>query len=84
MLSAAYVRSRRFHRRGRGVVERVLSRLAERETANEADLLSYLLFDGPFARELIDLGRRDARQRHDQIASFLSTAIDRAGAGAAA
>jgi NTE family protein len=83
-LSAAYVRSRRFRGRRRSVVEHVLARLAERETANEADLLSYLLFDGPFARELIDLGRLDARQRHDEIATFFRTIIESRAAGAAA
>ncbi len=83
-LSAAYVRSRRFRGRGRGVVQHVLSRFAERETANEADLLSYLLFDGPFAQELIDLGRRDARQRHDQIVSFFRPVIESRADGAAA
>ncbi len=69
-LSADYVRSRSFQARNLGFVERILARLADRESAQEADLLSYLLFDGPFARELIDLGRRDARQRHDQIVGF--------------
>jgi len=83
-LSAAYVRSRRFRGRRRGVVEHVLARLAERETANEADLLSYLLFDGPFAQELIDLGRRDARQQHDQIVSFFRPVIESRAAGMAA
>jgi len=83
-LSAAYVRSRRFRRRRHNVVERVLSRLAERETANEADLLSYLLFDGPFASELIDLGRRDARQRHAQIVRFLGEVIEARAPEAAA
>ena len=83
-LSAAYVRSRRFRGRGRGIVQHVLGRLAERETANEADLLSYLLFDGPFARELIELGRRDARQRHEQIVGFFRAVIASRAAGAAA
>jgi NTE family protein len=69
-LSAAYVRSRSFRARSLGFVERILARLAERESAQEADLLSYVLFDGPFARDLIELGRHDARQRHDQIVGF--------------
>jgi len=69
-LSAAYVRSRSFRARNVGFVERILARLAERESAQEADLLSYLLFDGAFAGELIELGRHDARQRHDQIVGF--------------
>lgn len=83
-LSAAYVHSRSFRGRRHGFIERVLSRLAERESANEADLLSYLLFDGPFARELIELGRRDARQRHDQIAGFLRALVESRTAGVAA
>jgi NTE family protein len=69
-LSAAYVRSRGFRERDLGFVERILARLAERESAQEADLLSYVLFDGPFASDLIELGRRDAQQRHDQIVAF--------------
>jgi NTE family protein len=79
-LGAAYVRSRRFRERKLGVVERALARLAERESEKEADLVSYLLFDGGFARELIDLGRRDAEAQHDRIVEFLRAAQ---GAGAA-
>lgn len=37
----------------------------------DADLASYLLFDGTFARELIELGRRDAAQRADELEDFL-------------
>jgi NTE family protein len=69
-LSASYVRSRSFRERSLGFTGRVLARLAEREAAQEADLLSYLLFDGPFVRGLIELGRHDARQRHEQIVAF--------------
>ncbi len=38
---------------------------------NEADLGSYLLFDGEFAKMLIDLGRSDARAQRDHIIEFL-------------
>jgi NTE family protein len=39
--------------------------------AQSADLMSYLLFDGAFSRELIQLGYRDAQQRIDEIEDFL-------------
>ena len=37
----------------------------------DADLASYLLFDGGFAELLIEMGRRDAHARRDEIESFL-------------
>jgi NTE family protein len=37
---------------------------------NEADLASYLLFDGPFCRKLIEMGRADAQARRDELAEF--------------
>jgi NTE family protein len=36
-----------------------------------SDLASYLLFDGEFARRLIELGRADAAARRDELADFL-------------
>ena len=36
-----------------------------------ADLISFLLFDSAFTRELIDLGYHDASQRIDEIEQFL-------------
>ena len=70
-MAAAFVRSRRFHAR-EGAVVRAVRRMAEGEGKKEGDMLSYLLFDGWFARELIDLGRRDAQRQHDQILAFFA------------
>ena len=39
---------------------------------NEADLLSYLLFDGSYARALAELGYQDAMAREDEIVAFFS------------
>lgn len=36
----------------------------------ESDLLSFVLFDGDFAEELISLGRHDAEERADEVTSF--------------
>ena len=47
-----------------------MRRLGEREARDESDLLSYLLFDGEFARSLIELGRADARARHTELCAF--------------
>jgi NTE family protein len=41
---------------------------------SDADLASYLLFDGEFARVLIDLGRNDAAARRDELEEFLRPA----------
>jgi NTE family protein len=38
----------------------------------ESDLLSFILFDGDFAEELISLGRHDAHERADEVISFFS------------
>lgn len=41
-------------------------------TAIEADLLSYLLFDGAYTAPLIELGFADAKAREEELACFFS------------
>ena len=41
-------------------------------TASEADLLSYLLFDGVYANALLDLGHADARAQEERLMRFFS------------
>jgi NTE family protein len=44
------------------------------ETQDPSDLLSYLLFDGEYARELIALGERDAHEVREELDAFLGSA----------
>ncbi len=69
-LSAEFVRAPSFLQRNRGVIGRLMRRMADAEGTSQADLLSYLLFDGEYARELIALGRRDARRQHEELCAF--------------
>jgi NTE family protein len=43
---------------------------------DEADLASYLLFDGHFCRQLIEMGRADAHAHRDEILAFFGDAED--------
>jgi NTE family protein len=73
-LAADYVRSPAFAKRSGGLLARALRRIAEWQGEGEADLLSYLVFDGGFATKLIELGRRDAGARHDELCAFFTHA----------
>jgi NTE family protein len=79
-LAADFVRSARFRARSHSLLERAFARLADGEAADEADLLSYVLFDGEFTQELIALGRRDAERQHDEILGFFDRLRDTAAA----
>ncbi len=71
-LAAEYARSPRFGSRNLGMAGRFLRQLAERESEYEADLVSYLMFEGEFASQLIELGRDDARAARDKWERFWS------------
>jgi NTE family protein len=44
--------------------------LARAEPREEADLTSYLLFEGGFAQQLMELGMEDARRHLDALLRF--------------
>jgi len=71
-LATEYVRSRAFAVRNQGMLGTLLRRLADDERSAESDLLSYVLFDGEFASQLIELGWRDARARHAELCRFFT------------
>ncbi len=62
-------------RRGRfsgSLVARALMTMLDSGLTDESDLASYLLFDGAFARKLIDLGRADAEAMRDKLLPFFA------------
>jgi NTE family protein len=68
-LAAQFVASGKMKVQSR-IVRSLISRLADGEAAHESDLLSYLLFDGDYAAQLIELGRHDAAQKADELATL--------------
>ena len=70
MVTAA--RSPTFARRNRTLLGTILRHLVDAEYNDESDLLSYVLFDGEFTTQLIEMGRRDARARHAELCRFFT------------
>lgn len=62
------------HRRAMPLPIRMLLRGIRGESTNENRLLSFLLFEQEYTRELIDLGYRDAMRVKDQLRDFVSGA----------
>jgi NTE family protein len=68
-VAGQYLRQNRF--RIHKAIGRTFLSLLDVGAGADADLASYLLFDGAFARQLIDLGRRDAAAKREELRDFL-------------
>lgn len=66
-LCGEFVRSKRFAKSAKGITGKALRRLANAEGIREADFLSYLLFDGDFAAEVMALGEADAKKKNTEL-----------------
>ena len=70
-MASEYLRSRLFQSRAGSVLGSAFRRLAAAESEHEAELASYLLFDGPFLALLMDLGYADARAQRQELMGLL-------------
>ncbi|MCS6800175.1 MAG: hypothetical protein NZ898_16915, partial [Myxococcota bacterium] len=71
-IAGATLADRSRSERGGWLVEQLLRRAAQLDRTLEADFASFLFFDASFARRLIELGRRDALDRADEIRAFFA------------
>jgi NTE family protein len=76
-LASDHVRRGRY--RGDAFVAKRLFSLLDTGQGDEADLASYLLFDGDFCRQLIEMGRADAEARRDELLDFFGSASEDPG-----
>lgn len=65
---------------GNPVLTRWLLNALDAGVGDESDLASYLLFDGHFCRQLIEMGRADAHARRDEILAFFGDVDEEGGA----
>ncbi len=75
-MAAEYVQSPLFAKRVKGLLGRALRRIAE--GAAEADLLSYVMFDGEFCGRLIEVGRSDAALRREELVKLFAKRLEQA------
>jgi NTE family protein len=71
-LAAEYIRSSLKLRELKPIARYLFERASRESPEGEADWASYMLFDGGFAHELIEIGRADARARAAEILEFFA------------
>jgi NTE family protein len=71
-LAGDYIRTRLDASDLSSVARYLIERAARDKLHPEADWASYLLFDGGFAQELIEVGRRDAHDKAEAIRAFFA------------
>ncbi|HEY6558361.1 MAG TPA: patatin-like phospholipase family protein [Polyangiaceae bacterium] len=69
-LAGRYVRTHLADVELNPLVKYMLARAAKQAPTQEADWASYLLFDGGFAAQLIEVGRQDAHAKEREIREF--------------
>lgn len=57
---------------GNPVLATIGGRASKADESKESDFLSYLLFDGGYTGQLLDLGYEDARAKHDELVEFFT------------
>ncbi len=78
-LASEHVRKGRY--RGNPLVTKQMFHLLDFGVGDESDLASYLLFDGQFCRQLIEMGRADAQARRDELLAFFEEPATETGGG---
>ena len=76
-LASEHVRRGKFM--GNPFVTRRLLNVLDIGVGDTADLATYLLFDGHFCRQLVEMGRSDAHARRDELMAFFGEADDDGG-----
>ncbi len=74
-LAAEYIKSSLKLKDLQPLARYLLERASRDSPEAEADWASYMLFDGGFAHELIEIGRADARARASEIHEFFSEQV---------
>jgi NTE family protein len=69
-IAAELLKERKMAEDDEPLPKRMLSAIAKSQLLTQADLASYLLFDGAYAKRLIQMGMDDAHARREQLVSF--------------